>query len=511
MSKSHTKKYDPEEAEAANKSTMIDVPNLKGDWLNFYLLLLLYVLQGFPIGLTFTLPLILQSRKMVTYEEQALFSIVLWPFTLKVLLAPLVDSLYVQRIGRRKSWLLPLQYSVGIILMYMASNIDIWLPESGKPNLKMIVSVVFAMNVLSTIQDVVVDGWSLTMLKRNNVGHASTCNTSGLPIGMFIGSVCPILLVSEDFTNKYLRVMPTTGGLITLQSFLFLWSIIFLLITTLIGIFKKEKDSRLELDHVKISVFQNYKLLWDIINKPKIKLLAMALLTARFGFSGTDSASNLKLIDAGVSKDDIMITTTGMYAVKFIMPIFVSKYCSGSKPMDIYLTMIPIKLIWSITYMILIYYTPSLINHNGVINVPIYYYFSLASIFTVNEMLSFVMLLSLTAFFCRLSDPRFGGTYMSLFNTFYYVGWLIPNTLVLKIVALLTFCTCSNDIRNSCLTPDSKRLCALNGGSCQVYVDGYYLTVIICMVIGFVWYFFYKNKLKNYQPMSNSEWSINVS
>lgn len=50
--------------------------------------------------------------------------------------------------------------------MYMASNIDIWLPESGKPNLKMIVSVVFAMNVLSTIQDVVVDGWSLTMLKR---------------------------------------------------------------------------------------------------------------------------------------------------------------------------------------------------------------------------------------------------------------------------------------------------------------------------------------------------------
>lgn len=53
------------------------------------------------------------------------------------------------------------------------------------------------------------------------------------------------------------------------------------MITTLIGIFKKEKDSRLELDHVKISVFQNYKLLWDIINKPKIKLLAMALLTAR--------------------------------------------------------------------------------------------------------------------------------------------------------------------------------------------------------------------------------------
>jgi len=50
------------------------------------------------------------------------------------------------------------------------------------------------------------------------MGYASTCNATGLPIGMFIGSVCPILLVSEDFSNKYFRVMPTTGGLMTLQS-----------------------------------------------------------------------------------------------------------------------------------------------------------------------------------------------------------------------------------------------------------------------------------------------------
>lgn len=76
MNKPYTKKYDPEEAVAANNSTMADVPNLKGDWLNFYLLLLLYVLQGFPIGLSFTLPIILQSRKLVTYEEQVTFQLI---------------------------------------------------------------------------------------------------------------------------------------------------------------------------------------------------------------------------------------------------------------------------------------------------------------------------------------------------------------------------------------------------------------------------------------------------
>lgn len=64
-------------------------------------------------------------------------------------------------------------------------------------------------------------------------------------------------------------------------AFIYFWSIIFLLVTTLIGIFKKEKDTKLELDHVKISVFQNYKLLWNILKKPKIKLLGIALLTAK--------------------------------------------------------------------------------------------------------------------------------------------------------------------------------------------------------------------------------------
>jgi MFS transporter, PAT family, solute carrier family 33 (acetyl-CoA transportor), member 1 len=56
-----------------------------------------------------------------------------------------------------------------------------------------------------------------------------------------------------------------------------------------------------------------------------------------------DNASSLKLIDAGISNDDIMIIVTGMYAIKFIMPIFVSKYITGPKAMDHYLTITPMR------------------------------------------------------------------------------------------------------------------------------------------------------------------------
>lgn len=64
------------------------------------LLLFLYVLQGIPLGLAGSVPLILQSRN-ASYTDQAFFSFVFWPFSLKLLWAPLVDSLYVRRFGRR--------------------------------------------------------------------------------------------------------------------------------------------------------------------------------------------------------------------------------------------------------------------------------------------------------------------------------------------------------------------------------------------------------------------------
>lgn len=54
----------------------------------------------------------------------------------------------------------------GILMIYMASNIDTWLPDTGKPNLKMLIIVIFLINFLSATQDIVVDGWALTMLKK---------------------------------------------------------------------------------------------------------------------------------------------------------------------------------------------------------------------------------------------------------------------------------------------------------------------------------------------------------
>lgn len=50
----------------------------------------------------------------------------------------------------------------------MATNIDIWLHESEteKPNITMISYALFVTYFLVATQDIIVDGWALTMLKK---------------------------------------------------------------------------------------------------------------------------------------------------------------------------------------------------------------------------------------------------------------------------------------------------------------------------------------------------------
>lgn len=92
----------------------------------------------------------------------------MWPFSLKLLWAPIVDSLFIPRFGRRKTWLLPVQYLMGIFMLFLSKYVDSWLghKEGDQLNIMMLTILFFSLNVLAATQDIVVDGWALSMLKR---------------------------------------------------------------------------------------------------------------------------------------------------------------------------------------------------------------------------------------------------------------------------------------------------------------------------------------------------------
>jgi len=108
------------------------------------LLLVLYTLQGVPMGLSGAVPLLLAGK--TSYKAQSLFSLASLPFSLKLLWAPFVDAAYVPRFGKRKTWLVPTQLLIGVAMVRGRDRIESWM--TGEPNVEALTAFFFALYFL---------------------------------------------------------------------------------------------------------------------------------------------------------------------------------------------------------------------------------------------------------------------------------------------------------------------------------------------------------------------------
>lgn len=252
---------------------------LAKDKSSILLLLLLYVLQGIPLGLAGSLPIILQTKK-IGYRQQAMFSLVSWPFSIKLLWAPIVDCIYSRQFGRRKSWLVPSQYLIGLTMIVLSYLIPSLLgSDTVAPSVGVLTIVFFFLHFLAATQDIAVDGWALTMLSKENVGYASTCNTVGQTIGFFISYTIFLALQSKDFCNSYLRWEPQETGIVELPSFMYFFGVLFLVVTTIVWLSKRER--REEHDKENTTILSGYMQLVSVLKLPSIQTLALAILTSK--------------------------------------------------------------------------------------------------------------------------------------------------------------------------------------------------------------------------------------
>ncbi|XP_069856179.1 acetyl-coenzyme A transporter 1 isoform X2 [Dipodomys merriami] len=365
------------------------------------LLLLLYVLQGIPLGLAGSVPLILQSKN-VSYTDQAFFSFVFWPFSLKLLWAPLVDAVYLKSFGRRKSWLVPTQYVLGLFMIYLSTQVDRLLgnTDGRPPDVVALTVTFFLFEFLAATQDIAVDGWALTMLSRENVGYASTCNSVGQTAGYFLGNVLFLALESADFCNKYLRFQPQPRGIVTLADWLF----------------SRRCSDRTE------------------AGGRRCAQGAPRPVGCAHGSFADSAASDHQQVHCRPPAAERVLQSHALQVTLYSMYV------------------------------------------------------------------------SIMAFNAKVSDPLIGGTYMTLLNTVSNLGGNWPSTVALWLVDPLTVKECVGASNQNCRTPDAVELCRKLGGSCVTALDGYYVESIICVFIGFGWWYFLGPKFKKLQDEEPSSW-----
>jgi uncharacterized membrane protein YgcG len=143
-----------------------------------------------------------------------------------------VDSLYFKRFGRRKSWVVPVQCAVGVVLICLSGALEVLL-DNDPPRIAVLTAGFFLLYFLVATQDIAVDGWALTMLRRENVGYASACNSVGINAGYSASYVAFLAGTSPEFAN-YFRAEPSAEGLFTMAQFLSFWGVVFLAATALL-------------------------------------------------------------------------------------------------------------------------------------------------------------------------------------------------------------------------------------------------------------------------------------
>lgn len=439
---------------------------------------------------------------------------------MKIIWAPLVDCLYIKAIGRRKTWLLPTQALIGASMLYLAQKVDVWFGDesSQKPEMLLLTGVFFLLWFLTATQDIAVDGWSLTMLQRKNVGYSATINCVGQSLGALLGFVIFLTLESKDFCNKYIFDEPQDEGLIKFSGFLKFWGIAFIVTTFIVFLKRENSESEEELKNdPDFGIRKAYPILLQILKLKPILLLAAMFSTVDICFATVDMITNLKLVDYGIPRDKIALFNIPSFIVQLALPIMVSKYTAGPYPMNFYFKAFPYRLILSVVIAAFVYATPKMLE-GTIHDIPTYYYAAIMVIIFFYQIALRAMYTADMSFFARVADPLVGGTYMTLMNIS-YIGGKIFKTFSMWLMDIITWRSCAYDeqfqqnstsllIGNTCNNDYSKAQCLESGGFCRIDIDGYYLQVAINVIYGIIWFQWAKKIIEYLQHLPVSDWHV---
>ncbi|CAF1137365.1 unnamed protein product [Rotaria sordida] len=421
------------------------------------LIIILYLLQGYIQGLISSIPLYLSSYN-ASWQEQSIFSWAFYPFSFKILWAPILDSIYSYRFGRYLTWLIPIQIIIGIIIIIISFYL-----ESLLINLQIIPLTIsfFLIYFLIASQDIVVDGWSILLFTSSNPQWTSI----------------------SDFMNKYIRkplsLPQRSSGLFSLQQFTFIGGIGFIfisLIILLIFFFNQPSNKTMNINkqkqiHTKLDLFETYSSILKLFQKQCMRESALILVTFDIGFAATNYMTILTLSEYGIKRDTIALLNIPSIVIHILVPLYMSRI---RHPL-IWFTYgyIP-RLISAVIIAIYIYFIPQILHQW-------YFYPSLILLFCLNQTVLFIMVVSRVGFSARISEPQIAGTYMTLLATISNLGQSLLSTLVFYIANWLP------------------------------KLDAYFIEVGGCVLLGLIWIKFFWNTLKHLDRLPVEQWYLKPS
>ncbi|EKG11676.1 Major facilitator superfamily domain general substrate transporter [Macrophomina phaseolina MS6] len=461
----------------------------KKDQKNFLLLVLLYFLQGVPMGLAGgSVPFLLKAH--LSYSQIGVFSLASYPYSLKLLWSPIVDAIWSPKVGRRKSWILPIQTLSGFGMLWLGARAEKMMIQAGADGGAGIWGFTwwwFFLVFMCATQDIAVDGWALTLLSPENLSYASTAQTVGLTAGQFLSYTVFLAFNSPDFANKWFRATPKDEGVMTLGGYLTFWGWAYLAVTLALALMKREEKTKNN-----DGISEVYRVMGGILKLRNIQTFIVIHLIAKIGFQANDAVTNLKLLDKGFSQEDMALTVLIDFPFELSLGYYAGKWSQTYPPMQLWCWAFVGRLVAAAFAQFVVMIFPS----GGVTT---WYLLTVIVEHVFSTFMSTVMFVAISAFHAKIADPVIGGTYMTLLATVSNLGGTFPRFFILKFVDFFTVATCSPpttppaDLKGelvtsqfSCALEGDKHRCIDGGGSCNIEHDGYYIVNVLCIIVGVV-------------------------
>jgi MFS family permease len=152
---------------------------------HYLLLFSLYWAQGLPVGfMTHALPVILRAQG-VSLAHIGGFGLLMAPWAIKILWAPLVDRYGHHQAGHYRSWIIPTQILTIVILVILS-----FLPiqSLNEPRFLFLFFIaLLCMNSIGATQDIATDGLAVRILKEEQQHFGNMFQVIGSRLGFIVG------------------------------------------------------------------------------------------------------------------------------------------------------------------------------------------------------------------------------------------------------------------------------------------------------------------------------------
>jgi len=162
---------------------------------NFVIIFFLGISSGLPLALVLSTLKAFLVDKGFDLKTIGFFSLVSLPYTFKFCFAPIIDSCAIPFLtkifGQRRSWIILSQLFLVIFILLLGS-------AGLEANISAIAIFALLLAFSSASQDVVIDGYRIELIEKENQGLAASFYIYGYRIGMLI-SGAGALVIAEVF------------------------------------------------------------------------------------------------------------------------------------------------------------------------------------------------------------------------------------------------------------------------------------------------------------------------